>query len=199
MCGCFNGESQLNPSAIFAFNDYPYLFANRKRAFGISQFVPGCLPTTDTEQHWQNYHGTGKPIFYYYLKNKGLGADIYTLYTDTGYASDLRVQLQYITDENGWKRRTSARYDTLFGMQYTGSFRDFMYDESQDLEHTVSWFYAGFIRSGTPSEALPNYARYAKAIYDLFESEFGDDVPPQPVPPTQRKSWIMVAKGAGLF
>ena len=74
-----------------------------------------------------------------------------------------------------------------------------MYDESQDFEHTVSWFYAGFIRSGTPSEALPNYARYAKAIYDLFLSEFGDDVPPQPVPPEHRKSWIIVAKGAGLF
>lgn len=199
MCGCFNGESRLNPAAIYGFNDYPYLFANRRRAFGISQFVPGCLPTTGTEQDWQNYHGTNRPIFYYYLKNKGLGTDIYTLYTDTGYATDLRVQLQYITDQNGWKRQTSSSYDPVYGKSYTGTFRDFMYDETQDLGHSTAWFYAGFVRSGSPSVALPRYINYANGIYDMFLSEFGDDVPPQPVPPAQRKSWIIVAKGAGLF
>ena len=164
MCGCFNGESRLNPAAILGFRDYAYLFANRKKAFGIVQFVPGCLPRDHDEQYWQNYHGNGKPIFYYYLKNKGLGTDINTLYTDTG------------------------------------AFHDFLFDETQDLGNTTAWFYAGFIRSGGPSTALPAYIRFANGVYDKFVSEFGDDVPipPKPITPPATK-FIIIAKAANLF
>lgn len=199
MCGCFNGESRLNPAAILGFRDYAYLFANRKKAFGIVQFVPGCLPTDHDEQYWQNYHGNGKPIFYYYLKNKGLGTNIHTLYTDTGYATDLRVQLQYISDGNGWKRQTSTSYNPVYNKSYTGSFRDFLYDETQDLGNTTAWFYAGFIRSGGPSTALPAYIRFANGVYDKFVSEFGDDVPIPPKPPTRPRNFIIIAKASGLF
>lgn len=219
MCGCFNGESSLNPATVFGFNNYQYLFNNRKRAFGISQFVPGCLPRDESESYYQNYHGTNKPIFYYYMKNKGLGSDIHTLYTNTGYATDLRVQLQYIKDQMGWKRTTSTRYDPVYNGVYTGSFYDFLHNTSFDVGHRTAWFYAAFVRSGGPEKAEPAYIGYANSIYPLFYSEYGTDTPepdPDPdepgdddddededddqEPQDKRKSnFIIIAKGSSLF
>lgn len=219
MCGCFNGESSINPATVFGFNSYTYLFNNRKRAFGIVQFVPGCKPKDHDESYWQNYHGTGKPIFYYYLGNKGLGSDIYTLYTNTGYATDMRVQLQYICDQNGWKRSTSKTYDPVYNQSYSGTFYDFLHNTSYDVGHRTAWFYAGFVRSGGPSTAEPNYIRYANAIYPIFYNEFGGDTPepdpdpdpgpdpgpdPEPEPEPEpdykiKRNFIIVAKSSGLF
>lgn len=199
ICGCMNGESAINPATIYGFNNYQYLFENRKRAFGLCQFIPGCLPTDHDENYYQNYHGTNKPILYYYMKNHNLGSDINILYTNTGYATDMRVQLQYISDMNGWKRTTSTSYDPVYGKSYTGTISDFMNDTQYDTGHMTAWFYAAFIRSGSPSVALPRYINHANAIYDLFQSEFGDDTPVPPKPPAQYKSFIIIAKGAGLF
>lgn len=221
MCGCFNGESSINPATVFGFNNYQYLFNNRKRAFGICQFVPGCLPRDHDEQYYQNYHGTNKPIFYYYLKNHSLGSDITQLYTNTGWATDMRVQLQYIRDGNGWKRSTSANYDPVYNQSYSGTFYDFLHNTSYDTGHRTSWFYAAFVRSGGPSTALPKYIQYANAIYPIFYNEFGTDSPtpdPDPDPPNpddpddpgdddddeepfdKRKSnFLIIAKGSSLF
>lgn len=214
MCGCMNGESALNPANIYNFQNYSALFSNRMLAFGICQFIPGCLPRSETEEHWQNYHGTNRPILYYYLKNHGLGSDINTLYTNTGYATDLRVQLQYICDQNGWKRQTIKKYNPVYNKTYSGNFTTFLYDDTEDLGNTTAWFYAGFIRSGTPSSALPSYIRGANGIYSLMYNEFGGDSPkppdpdpdppgpdpdPEPTPPGQSSKFIIIAKASGLF
>lgn len=214
MCGCMNGESALNPANIYGFQNYNALFSNRKLAFGICQFIPGCLPRDHDETYWQNYHGTNRPILYYYLKNHGLGSDINVLYTNTGFASDLRVQLAYICDQNGWKRSTLVRYNPVYNRTYSGNFTTFLYDDTEDLGNTTAWFYAGFIRSGTPSSALPSYIRGANGIYSLMYDEFGGDSPeppdpgpdppgpdpePEPIPQPKSSKFIIIAKGAGLF
>lgn len=206
MMGCFNGESRLNPAAVFGFNNCAYLLQNRKRAFGICQFVPGCKPLDHDENYYQNYHGTGKPIYYYWLANH-LGDNLTTLYNENDApCSDMDAQLEYIYNQNGWKRTTATSYAVITGKSYSGTFSDFLTSTSYSVSEYAEWFYAAFVRSGSPSAALPRYAQFATEIYNAFYSEFGGGSPtPPPLPPAppvplpKPSNFLIVAKAAGLF
>ena len=206
MMGCFNGESRLNPAAVFGFNNCAYLLQNRKRAFGICQFVPGCKPTDHDENYYQNYHGTGKPIYYYWLANH-LRDDLNYLYNENDApCSDMDAQLEYIYAQNGWKRKTATSYAVITGKSYSGSFSDFLTNTDYNVAEYAEWFYAAFVRSGSPSTALPRYAQFAAEIYDAFYDEFGGGSPtPPPIPPAppvplpKPSNFLIVAKSAGLF
>jgi len=214
MMGCFNGESRLNPAAVFGFNSLQYLLNNRFKAFGICQFVPGCLPTSKTPEYWRKYHGTNKPIYYYWLADNQ-GGSLNTLYTEpNGVCSDMRAQLEYIYKENGWKRTTETKYAVLTNKVYRGSINDFLQSTRYSVREYAEWFYAAFVRSGGAARALPVYANFAERIYKAFYDEFGDgsDPPtpgpepgpdpepePEPVPERKLSNFIVVAKAAKLF
>lgn len=205
MMGCFNGESRLNPAAVFGFNNCAYLLQNRKRAFGICQFVPGCKPKDHDENYYQNYHGSGKPIYYYWLANH-LSDNLNYLYNENDApCSDMDAQLEYIYNQNGWKRSTSSQYAAITGKSYSGSFSDFLTSSGKSIPEYAEWFYAAFVRSGSPDVALPRYAQFAQGIYQEFYDEFGGGEPHPPIPPVppvplpKPSNFLIVAKAAGLF
>lgn len=213
MLGCFNGESRLNPAAVLGFRNLAYLLNNRFKAFGICQFVPGCLPTSQTPEYWRKYHGTNKPIYYYWLADHIEGSSLNTLYTENdGPCSDMRAQLEYIYKQNGWKTRTSTDYAVLTNKSYSGTIEDFLHSTRYSVREYAEWFYAAFVRSGSASLALPKYAQFAERIYAAFYDEFGSGSPepppgpdpgpdpePEPEPIPQRRNFIIVAKAAKLF
>lgn len=211
MMGCFNGESRLNPAAVLGFHDCAWLLQNRSKAFGVCQFVPGCLPLTHDANYWQNYHGSGKPIFYYWLANH-LRDDLNYLYNENDApCSDMDAQLEYIYNQNGWKKVTDGdKYSPITGRSYRGSFSDFLTSTDYTPSEYAEWFVGAFVRPGGPSVAVPRYANFANSIYTAFYSEFGGGDPP-PTPPTppvpppppvpifKKSNFIITAKAAGLF
>ena len=119
--------------------------------------------------------------------------------------SDMDAQLEYIYNQNGWKRSTSSSYAAITGKSYSGSFSDFLTDSGKSTAQYAEWFYAAFVRSGSPSVALPRYAQFAEGIYQEFYDEFGGGEPQPPIPPAppvplpKTHNFLIVAKAAGLF
>lgn len=207
MMGCFNGESRLNPAAVLGFNNCAWLLqsANRKKAFGVCQFVPGCKPLDHDENYYQNYHGSGKPAFYYWLANH-LRDDLNYLYNENDApCSDMDAQLEYIYQQNGWKRTTSPSNSPITGKSYSGSFSDFLTSTGKSVAEYAEWFVAAFVRPAGIDVATPRYAKFGQAIYQEFYDEFGGGQPQPPIPPVppvplpKPSNFLIVAKAAGLF